>query len=253
MHCLTHVAPLLVRSLAAPALYALLPVPMKNLPTKCPELLAKFVTPMGAILPLHEDDSHRVRKYMARYNTEALTSDGIIAFTLDGHGNRLLQCDPDACEQPPQRLFVKFLPQTWITAGRATCGAAEDVDVTDEVLGLPAGVLSQLRDGEPSAEVLVDPESRGHLGPYSVFCEAQICAFFGVSQAADITEAVIDAKRAGVKFDRNRLLLDLNGEAAWTLGVGASNPPQACLAANTAPAGGQRVEPFPGPAIAAAA
>lgn len=252
MHCLTHVAPLLIRSLAAPALYALLPVPMKHLPTKRPELLAEFVTPEGAFLPLHEDDSHRVRKYMARYNTEALTSDGIVAFMLDPNGNRLLQCNPDACKQPPQRLYVKFLPQTWVSSGRASCGAAEDVDVTDAVLGLPAGVLSRLRDGDPQAEVLVDPESRGHLGPYSVFCEAQICAFFGVSQVADITEAVIEAKRAGANFLPSRLLLDLNGEAAWTLGVGASNPPQAILAANSAPDAGQGIETFRGRAIAAA-
>lgn len=130
MHYLTHVAPLLIRSLTAPVMYTLLPVPMRALPTQDPDLFSAFLQPLGKKLSLHEDDAHRVRKYMARHHTEALTSDGQIAFTL--HGNQLMQCDPAAAGQPPQRLYVQFLPQTWTSSGRAPCGAAEAVDVTEE-------------------------------------------------------------------------------------------------------------------------
>ena len=49
----------------------------------------------------------------------------------------------------------------------------------------PAEVLADMRDGSEAAASLVDPESRGHLGPYSVLCEAQFCAFFGVNSVSE--------------------------------------------------------------------
>jgi len=250
MHYLTHVAPLLIRSLTAPVMYALLPVPMRAFPTQHPDLLSVFLKPRGQMLSLHEDDAHRVRKYMARHHTEALTSDGQAAFTL--HGNQLLQCDPTVAGQPPQRLFVQFLPQTWTESGRASCGAAEDVDVTDEVLRQPADVLADMRDGSEAAASLVDPESRGHLGPYSVLCEAQFCAFFGVNSVSDITGDALEAKRAGALTLPGHVPLDLTGGSVWMIGVGVEKIHYTCRADTIDDAIGKCREAFPGRPVASA-
>ena len=250
MHYLTHVAPLLIRSLTAPVMYALLPVPMRALPTQDPDLFSVFLKPLGKTLSLHEDDAHRVRKYMARHHTEALTSDGKVAFTL--HGNQLMQCDPEAAGQPPQRLFVQFLPQVWVSSGRAPCGAAEAVDVTEEVLRQSAEALAGMRDGTDAAASLVDPESRGHLGPYSVFCEAQICAFFGVNSIVEITSEALEAKRAGAPTPPAHVPLDLPGGSIWMMGVGVEKVHFTCRADTIDDAIGQCREAFPGRPAASA-
>ncbi len=205
---------------------------------------------IGKKLSLHEDDAHRVRKYMARHHTEALTSDGQIAFTL--HGNQLMQCDPAAAGQPPQRLYVQFLPQTWTSSGRAPCGAAEAVDVTEEVLRQSADVLADIRDGTEAAARLVDPESRGHLGPYSVLCEAQICAFFGVNAIGDITAESLEAKRAGAPTPPTHVPLDLPGGSIWMMGVGVEKVHFTCRADTIDDAIGQCREAFPGRPVASA-
>lgn len=250
MHYLTHVAPLLIRSLTAPVMYALLPVPMKTLPTQDPDLFSVFLKPSGKTLSLHEDDAHRVRKYMARHHTEALTSDGQVAFTL--HGNQLMQCDPEAAGQPPQRLFVQFLPQVWVSSGRAPCGAAEAVDVTEEVLRQSAEALAAMRDGTEAAASLVDPESRGHLGPYSVLCEAQICAFFGVNTIGEITAEALAAKRAGAPTLPAHVPVDLPGGSIWMMGVGVEKVHFTCRADTIDDAIGQCREAFPGRPVASA-
>lgn len=251
MHYLTHVAPLLVRSLTVPVMYALLPVPMRALPSGDTALQKVFLKRDGEGLSLHEDDAHRVRKYMARHRTEALTSDGQVAFTLQG--NQLLPCDPTvAGQQPPQRLYVQFLPQTWTESGRAPCGAAECVDVTDEVLGRSAEALAAMHDGTEAALSLVDPESRGHLGPYSVLCEAQFCAFFGVSSINELTEEALEAKRAGAPTPPPHVPMDLPGGSVWMLGVGVEKIHFTCRADTIDDAIGQCRDAFPGRPVASA-
>lgn len=196
MHCLTHVAPLLVRSLVQePMTYALLPVPLSTQPSADPAAFSVFFKAGGTLVSLHADDALRVRNYMKRHNTEALTSDGRVAFTL--HGNQLLECNPDVCGQPPERLFVQFQPMHWAGEAATASGAVEHVDVTDLVLGLPATAISALFDTSEAANALVDPESRGHLGPYVVLCEEPISRFFRVASIRDITAAVVAAKVAG--------------------------------------------------------
>lgn len=250
MHYLTHVAPLLVRSLTVPVMYALLPVPMRALPSGDTALQEVFLKPGGEALSLHEDDAHRVRKYMARHHTEALTSDGKVAFTL--RGNQLLPCDPMTAGQPPQRLFVQFLPQAWTESGRAPCGAAECVDVTDEVLRLPAKALAAMRDGTEEAQSLIDPEARGHLGPYSVLCEAQFCAFFGVGNIGELTEEALEAKRGGAPTPPPHVPLDLPGGGVWMLGVGVEKIHFTCRADTIDDAIGQCRDAFPGRPVASA-
>lgn len=104
MRYLKNVTPLLLCGLSQPAAIALLPVPMLNpRPSGDPQTFSAFCKPLGKLIPLHEDDALRVRKYMDRFATEALTANGQAAFTL--HGNHLLECDPGVCGQPTESDF----------------------------------------------------------------------------------------------------------------------------------------------------
>lgn len=219
MHFSHHVTPLLVRSMKEPLTYALMPVPLLALATSNPELLAQFFKPRGKMVCLHEDDALRVRKYMQRHNTEALTSDGITAFSL--HGNQLLECDPAVCGQPPERLKVRFCPQDWIGGVATSTSPPEPVDVTELVLQMRADEIAAIRDGQPEAAALVDSIARGHFGPYSVLCESDICVFFRINSITELTQEVLDTRRCGLTPKRQVLAHEVEaGGSVWMLGVG---------------------------------
>jgi hypothetical protein len=105
-------------------------------PSADPMACSMFFKPRGKLVSLDGGAALRVRNYMKRHNTEALTSDGLVAFTL--HGDQLLECDPKACGQPPERLFVRFNPMHWVGECGRFSGAPEFVDVTEAVLRLSA-------------------------------------------------------------------------------------------------------------------
>jgi len=191
MHFLRHVAPLLIGSIDAPFTYGMLPVPLSAAAPAC----EGFIKSGGRSLILHEDDVLRVGKYLARHHTQALTSDGKVAFTLVG--NSLRECNVTRSLQPGQRLFVQFYPQDWAGGSAVPAGAAEAVDVTDQVLAMAPEAIAELRDAQPSAEVLVDPEARGHYGPFWVACEDALCAFFGVAHVSAITADILQARQSG--------------------------------------------------------
>ena len=133
MHYIRNVTPLLVCSMREPVAIALLPVPMLNpRPSADSTKFAGFYKPLGKLIPLHEDDALRVRKYMQRFDTECLTSDGQTAFTLNG--NQLMECDPTVCGQPHEPLFINFYPQYWVGESVLPAGPAERIDVTEKVL-----------------------------------------------------------------------------------------------------------------------
>lgn len=250
MHYIKNVSPLLVCSLSLPVAIALLPVPMLNpRPSSNPQQFAAFYKPLGKLISLHEDDALRVRKYMERFNTEALTSNGQVAFTL--HGNQLMECDPLVCGQPPEPLMVNFHPLTWIAGNAQPAGAPEPVDVTDHVLAMPAAEIAQLRDGSAAADALVDAEGRGHWGPHTVTCELNVCSFFGVNSLDEITQKCVDEKRAGLRPSvRSNPVLE--GEGVWMMGVGVEPVFFTCRAASIDDALTQTRQSFPGARVSSA-
>lgn len=52
-----------------------------------------FVVPNGKSMLVSTEDAERCRFYMGRHHTDAISEDGITAFTL--RGNRLVECNPD--------------------------------------------------------------------------------------------------------------------------------------------------------------
>lgn len=251
MHYIKHVSPLLVCSLSQPVAIALLPVPMlHSRPSSDPKRFAEFYKPRGQLIPIHEDDALRVRKYMQRYETECLTSDGQTAFTL--HGNQLMECDPLACGQPPLPLFVQFHPQTWVGEQPVSAGAAERVDVTDQVLAMAVADIATLQDCTPAANALVDAESRGHYGPYTVCCEAALRNFFGVKSLAELTQDIVDEMREGRARIAPRSSPELEGDAIWMMGVGRERVYFTCHAASIDDALAQTRTSFPGEPVSSA-
>lgn len=245
MHYNRNVTPLLVCSLSQPVAIALLPVPMlRSRPSEDPQLFARFYKPQGKLIAIHEDDALRVRKYMHRHNTECLTSDGQMAFTL--HGNQLMECDPLACGQPSEPLFANFIPQDWAGDRAVPAGAAEPVDVTDLILAMPATEIAALRDGTPGAEALVDPEALGHYGPYTVSCEAALRGFFGVKSLSELTQQIVDDKLAARPRHTVRSSPELEGDPVWVVGVGHKKEIFTCQAASIDSALEQTRMAFPG-------
>lgn len=94
MHYNQNVSPLLVSGIGMPLVFVLWPVPLAlPLPSAVPHHTG-FLCEQGQRITLHEGDALRVRKYMQRYDTEALTSAGAAAFTLVG--NDLVECNPES-------------------------------------------------------------------------------------------------------------------------------------------------------------
>lgn len=251
MHYTRNVTPLLVCSLKEPVAIALLPVPMLNpRPSSDPKQFAGFYKARGKLISLHEDDVLRVRKYMERFNTEALTSDGQMAFTL--HGNQLMECDPLVCGQPTEPLFVNFYPQYWVGDNALPAGPAERVDVTDQVLAMSAAELAAIQDGTASADALVDPETRGHYGPYTVTCEAALRGFFGVTSLSELTQEIITDKKAGLVRRAPRGAPDLDTGSVWMMGVGVERVFFTCRADSIDEALAQTRQTFPGEPVSSA-
>ena len=252
MHYIRNVTPLLVCSLKEPVAIALLPVPMLHpRPSADPKQFAGFYKPRGKLISLHEDDVLRVRKYMERFQTEALTSDGQMAFTL--HGNQLMECDPMVCGQPTEALFVNFYPQYWVGENVLPAGPAERVDVTDQVLAMSPEQIAAIKDGTASAETLVDPEMRGHYGPYTVTGEGALRAFFGVTSLSDVTQEIINDKRAGLVRRAPRAAPDLDDHAGvWMMGVGVERVFFTCPAESIDEALEKTRQSFPGEPVSSA-
>jgi hypothetical protein len=251
MHYTRNVTPLLVCSMSEPVAIALLPVPMLNpRPSTDTKKFAGFYKPLGKLISLHEDDVLRVRKYMERFATEALTNDGQMAFTL--HGNQLMQCDPTVCGQPQEPLYAHFYPQYWAGEGVLPAGPAERIDITDTVLSMSPEDIAQISDGSPGANSLVDPEERGHYGPYTVSCEGALRAFFGVASLSAVTQAIIDEKKAGVTRRPPRAAPDLDAGGVWMVGVGVPRVSFACRADSIDDALAQTRQRFPGEPVTSA-
>lgn len=251
MHYIRNVTPLLVCSLKDPVAIALLPVPMLHArPSSDSKQFAGFYKARGKLISLHEDDVLRVRKYMERFATEALTSDGQMAFTL--HGNQLMECDPMVCGQPTEPLFVNFYPQYWVGENVQPAGPAERVDVTDQVLAMSAEQIMVIKDGTASADALVDPEMRGHYGPYTVTCEGALRAFFGVSSLSEVTQEIINDKKAGLVRRAPRTAPELEGGSVWMMGVGVERVFFTCRAESIDEALAQTRQSFPGEPVSSA-
>lgn len=98
MH-LSLTAPLTVCHIVSRKHYELLPVPMgHSKPSSDPLLWRKFVKLGGRVLPVSPEDTQRLRAYMAKHGTEALSEDGVRAYTLNGEF--LAECDPGVCGEP---------------------------------------------------------------------------------------------------------------------------------------------------------
>lgn len=251
MHYTRNVTPLLVCSLKEPVAIALLPVPMLHpRPSSDPKQFAGFYKARGKLISLHEDDVLRVRKYMERHNTEALTSDGQMAFTL--HGTQLMECDPLVCGQPTEPLFVNFYPQYWVGDNALPVGRAERVDVTDQVLAMTPQDIAAIQDGTASADALIDPEMRGHYGPYTVTAEAALRAFFGVTSLSEVTQEIINGKKAGLVRRTRRSAPELDDGSVWMMAVGVDRVFFTCRADSIDQALAKARESFPGEPVSSA-
>lgn len=254
MHYNRNANPLLISGIAAQLAVALLPVPLASpLPSTDPERFASFCNLLGRRIPLHEDDVLRVKKFMRRHRTDAVTSDGSVAFTL--LGNVLVECDPVGHGQPPERLFVAFQPQEWVQEGVTNHGAPEPVDATSVVLHMDGVQVAQLRDGSPAAAALVDPEARGHYGPYTVACEAALCAFLDVPGVEHINQDRLDRKRAALLVQAAAMPLttpDEDRAGVWAVPVGDHGAHYFCDASGRSNALMQCRTTFPDQAVGVA-
>lgn len=98
MH-LSLTTPLTIRHIVSRKPYVLLPVAMAHAtPSTNPTLWRKFVKLGGRVLPISLEDTQRVREYMRSHGTEALSEDGVCAFTLNGVF--LAECEPGVCGEP---------------------------------------------------------------------------------------------------------------------------------------------------------
>jgi hypothetical protein len=64
-------------------------------PSKVPELWLRFLKTGGRRIPLSPVEASRCQQYMQQHNTEAISEDGITAFTVAG--NSLIECLPEVC------------------------------------------------------------------------------------------------------------------------------------------------------------
>lgn len=232
MHYNRVANPLLISGIAAQFMVALHPVPLAlPLPSADSERFADFCNSFGGRIPLHEDDSLRVKNFLSRHRTDAVTSDGTVAFTL--LGNALVECDPVSHGQPSERLLVSFQPQDWGNGRVIKHGEPEPVDATSVVMRMDAPQVAQLRDGSPEAAALVDPEAIGHYGPYTVACEAALCAFLNVPRVEHITQEGLDRKRAELLIEVTLVPLataDEDRAGVWAVPVGVDGAHYFCAA-----------------------
>lgn len=85
---------------------ALIPVPMANgFPSGAnpwyPSLWVKFLKsakPLGLRRSIRVEDVSRIQGYVRKYQTEALSEDGLTALTIAGY--QLVECESDVCAAP---------------------------------------------------------------------------------------------------------------------------------------------------------
>ncbi|EKD97767.1 MAG: hypothetical protein ACD_23C00750G0008 [uncultured bacterium] len=71
----------------------LMPVQITSRPGTEDAKWFEFLKPKGQRIPLAPKEIERCQAYMRNYDTEALSEDGINAFTING--NALVECSPD--------------------------------------------------------------------------------------------------------------------------------------------------------------
>jgi len=98
---------------------------------------------------------------------------------------------------PEERIRGVFVRQAWVGALRASCIEIERVefDATALVLGLSLDELHELEDCSEASDDL-GRQVVSHAGPCDVFVEDAIVAFFDVEVLTDITQEMLDEKRA---------------------------------------------------------
>lgn len=69
-------------------------------PSDDANLLGRFLKPGGVQVPLLPGQSALIQSYMLRNKTEALSEDGIVAFTLQG--DMLIECLPEVGMTPTE-------------------------------------------------------------------------------------------------------------------------------------------------------
>ena len=73
-----------------------LPVVMTSTPSKSSATWLDFLKPAGLRIPLNPTELDRCQQYMRKHGTEALSEDGIQAFTVAG--DELIECIHDDFE-----------------------------------------------------------------------------------------------------------------------------------------------------------
>ncbi len=83
----------------------LMPAPMKNgFPSREPRLWLQFLRADGQRLAISTTDCKRVQAYMREHGTEALSDDGVTAFTIAS--NSLIECRPAVCGDIDERAVA---------------------------------------------------------------------------------------------------------------------------------------------------
>lgn len=70
------------------------------MPSETPDLWLRFLKREGKRIPLSPLTANKCQRYMRQHNTEALSANGIEAFTIAG--NALIECLPEVCGSPVQ-------------------------------------------------------------------------------------------------------------------------------------------------------
>lgn len=74
----------------------LMPVVMKiTNPSETPSLWLKFLKTQGRRIPISPAAIAQCQRYMRQHGTEALSEDGIVAYTIAS--NALVECLPEVC------------------------------------------------------------------------------------------------------------------------------------------------------------
>jgi hypothetical protein len=144
------------------------------------------------------------------------------------------------------RLVVQFIPKHWIGNHAVPSSPAEAVDATAALLGMAPEEIRGLRDGNAASDNLVDPIARGHFGPYAVLCEEAVSSFFGVADVRQVTQGMLDEKRAMCE----QAALDGDnpepGEPRWLMVCGQEKRTFACRAPSIEQAIAHCTFAFPG-------
>ena len=87
-----------------------------------------------------------------------------------------------------KRCLATFQPQAWIDDNAWDIDGAFEFDITDQVKALGQAAALAIKDSRDESDELWFKSGRstlddaGHSGPFSVYCEEAIAAFFGVER-----------------------------------------------------------------------